>query len=67
MVVYGTSQKTDKIYATEFVLKASGAGFTLSGLAYDTKFDLAACVELPYDSDWFALAPIKVGLQRRRR
>ncbi|EKJ7348255.1 TPA: hypothetical protein ACF6WF_004994 [Klebsiella pneumoniae] len=62
MVVYGTSQKTDKIYPTEFLLKTTDAGFAVSGLAHDTKFDMAVRIELPYDSDWFDLAPIKNGV-----
>lgn len=61
MVVYGTSQKTDKIYPTEFVIRKTDPGFALSGLAHSTKFDMAVRIELPYDSDWFDLAPIKNG------
>ncbi|MDX7489832.1 MULTISPECIES: type II toxin-antitoxin system PemK/MazF family toxin [Serratia] len=61
MVVYGTSQKTHRIYPTEFVLKKVDPGFALSGLAYDTKFDMSVRIDLPYDSDWFDLAPIKNG------
>lgn len=61
-VVYGTSQKTQKIYPTEFLLKKGEPGFSLSGLARDTKFDMAVKVELPFNSDWFDLAPIKDGV-----
>lgn len=61
MVVYGTSQKTNKIYSTEFVLRTVDAGFAISGLAHDTKFDMSTLIKLPYDSDWFDLAPIKGG------
>lgn len=60
-VAYGTSQKVSKIYSTEFVLKTGDAGFAISGLAHDTKFDMSTLVKLPYDSDWFDLAPIKSG------
>ncbi|ELY4416480.1 type II toxin-antitoxin system PemK/MazF family toxin [Cronobacter sakazakii] len=60
-VVYGTSQKTDKIYKSEFVLKKTDANFSDSGLAFDTKFDMNTTVTIPYDSDWFDLAPIKPG------
>lgn len=62
MVVYGTSQKTERLYPTEFVIKDSDSGFAVSGLAHDTKFDMAVTIELPYDSDWFDLAPIKSGV-----
>ncbi|EKN4773451.1 type II toxin-antitoxin system PemK/MazF family toxin [Yersinia enterocolitica] len=61
MVVYGTSQKTDRIFNTEFVLRVSDPAFSGSGLAYDTKFDMSTQVQLPYNSDWFALAPMKSG------
>lgn len=57
MVVYGTSQKTDKIYPTEVVLDPADAGFSSSGLSFRTKFNLAEKVQLPFDSDWFAAAP----------
>ncbi|WP_438334706.1 hypothetical protein [Edwardsiella tarda] len=60
-VVYGTSQKINKIYSTEFVLKKGESGFAISGLAYDTKFDMNTLVQLPYDSDWFDFAPVKNG------
>lgn len=60
-VVYGTSQKTDKIYQSEFLLKKTDANFTDSGLAFDTKFDMSNVVAIPYDSDWFDLAPVKPG------
>lgn len=55
-VVYGTSQKTNKIYPTEFVLDPSDPGFPSSGLSFRTKFDVAVQVQLPFDSDWFAAA-----------
>lgn len=61
MVVYGTSQKTNKIFSSEFLLKSDEAGFSVSGLAYDTKFDMSTLVKLPYDSDWFDIAPMKSG------
>lgn len=61
MVVYGTSQKTKKIFSTEFVLRTGDAGFAISGLAYDTKFDMSTQVKLPYTTDWFDLAPMKGG------
>jgi len=62
MVVYGTSQKTNKLYPTEFLIKTTDSGFAVSGLAFDTKFDMAVRIELPYDSDWFSLAPMNNGV-----
>ena len=56
-VVYGTTQKTNNIYPSEFVLDPADPGFPSSGLSYRTKFDVAALVQLPFDSDWFAAAP----------
>ncbi|BCS51492.1 hypothetical protein JUNP479_4303 (plasmid) [Aeromonas jandaei] len=56
-VIYGTSQKTNKIYATEFVMDPSDPGFAISGLSFRTKFDCAARVKLPFNEDWFAIAP----------
>ncbi|MGC0971889.1 hypothetical protein WKH29_11450 [Pantoea agglomerans] len=62
MVVFGTSQKTDRVYDTEFVIRKGEAGYTVSGLARDTKFDMSRMYKLPYDSDWFDLAPIQNGV-----
>jgi hypothetical protein len=56
-VVYGTTQKTDKLYPSEIALDTSDAGFATSGLAYRTKFDLSQIVQLPFDSVWFGPAP----------
>ena len=56
-VVYGTSQKTEKLYATEIALDPSEPGFATSGLSYRTKFDLSRVVKLPFDSFWFGPAP----------
>ncbi len=56
-VVYGTSQKTDRLYPTEIVLDPADPGFSCSGLSYRTKFDVAVQLALPFDSDWFAVAP----------
>ncbi|RAU39929.1 type II toxin-antitoxin system PemK/MazF family toxin [Pseudomonas sp. RIT411] len=53
-VAYGTSQKVDKIYPTEFVLSPDdGEPFAVSGLAAKTKFNLGDTVNVPFDSDWF--------------
>lgn len=56
-VIYGTSQKTNRIYPSEFVLDPSDPGFKISGLSYRTKFDFRQKVKLPFDSDWFSQAP----------
>jgi hypothetical protein len=58
-VVYGTSKKTSKIYPTEFVLDPQDPGFSLSGLGYRTKFDVAHRVRLPFDNVWFGVSPAK--------
>ncbi len=56
-VIYGTSQKTNRIYPTEFVMDPSDPGFSISGLSYRTKFDCAVEVKLPFNDDWFSAAP----------
>jgi hypothetical protein len=56
-VVYGTSRKTNQIYATEIVLDPADPGFSISGLSHRSKFDVAHQVQLPFDSDWFEPAP----------
>ncbi|WP_210532353.1 type II toxin-antitoxin system PemK/MazF family toxin [Pantoea ananatis] len=61
IVVFGTSQKTDKIYESEFLIsKLDGTDpFTLSGLSYDTKFDFNRESILPFTTEFFARAPKK--------
>lgn len=57
-VIYGTSQKLDRLRSGEFVIApADGAAFTLSGLSYPTKFDTRRSVFLPYNDAWFAVPP----------
>ncbi len=57
-VVYGTSQKLNRLYPSEFKIeRADGASFKLSGLAADTKFDFNNQVKLPYCTTWFHTAP----------
>ena len=57
-VAYGTSQKTGELFAGEFaLLPADGDAFILSGLSYPTKFDLGRAVELPFNYEWFGIAP----------
>ena len=57
IVVYGTSQKTHALYPTEFVLDPGDVNFAVSGLSLRTKFDMAHQVKVPFDADWFAVAP----------
>lgn len=59
-VAYGTSQKTDRIYPTEFLVDSSDPNFALTGLSVSTKFDMAHQVQIPFNSDWVAKAPSAV-------
>jgi len=55
-VIYGTTQKIDRLYPSEFKIdRSDGASFALSGLAYDTKFDFNHQVKLPYCTTWFGI------------
>ncbi len=57
-IVYGTSQRTDKLYSGEFLIaRADGAAWQESGLSYETKFNFSQVMDLPYNSDWFAVPP----------
>jgi hypothetical protein len=57
-VAYGTSQKVDRVFPSEFAITPADAeAFRLSGLSYPTKFDLGCRVELPFNDRWFAVAP----------
>lgn len=56
-VCFGTSKKTDKLYPGEFVIPKGDVGFPLSGLSYTTKFDMTRSEKLPFDDDWFKVAP----------
>ena len=57
-VIYGTSQKLDRLYPGEFAITTEDRdAFVLSGLSYPTKFDTGRAVYLPYDDVWFAVAP----------
>ncbi|MEI9905383.1 MAG: type II toxin-antitoxin system PemK/MazF family toxin [Asticcacaulis sp.] len=56
IVVYGTSQKTQALYPTEFALDPVDRNFAGGRLSLRTKFDMAHQVKLPFDSDWFAPA-----------
>jgi len=55
-VAYGTSRKTDQLYAGEFaILPGLADAFAASGLSYPTKFDLGATFELDYNDIWFGV------------
>lgn len=57
-VAYGTSQKTDRLHAGEFLIgPADGEAYALSGLSFPTQFDLRSVKELPYSEDWFRVPP----------
>lgn len=58
-VVYGTSRRVDRLRSGEFsILKGRNpAAFALAGLAFDTKFDFNAVVELPWTEQFFKVAP----------
>src|SRR5258706_13299343 len=58
-VVYGTSQRVDRLKAGEFAcLKATNpSAFALAGLAFDTKFDFKVVLELPWTDQFFKVPP----------
>jgi hypothetical protein len=58
-VVYGTSQRTNELYAGEFAIRQVNhfAAFEASGLSADTKFNFAEIVDLSYNSTWFTVPP----------
>ena len=57
-VAFGTSQKTNRLYAGEFLIgPEDGDAYRAAGLSHPTKFNLAKRLELPYTSEWFAVAP----------
>ena len=57
-IAYGTSQRVDKLHPGEFAItRADREAFALAGLSFDTKFDLAQVIELPYSDRWFGVPP----------
>lgn len=57
-VCYGTSQKTQQLYAGEFAITPEdGEAFRLAGLSYPTKFNLREEVILPFNGHWFSTPP----------
>ena len=59
-VAFGTSQKTARLYAGEFLIEPKdGPAYQAAGLSYPTKFNLLRTFDLPYTPDWFDVAPGK--------
>lgn len=57
-IAYGTSQKTNQLYAGEFLIsRQETAAYQLAGLSYDTKFNFRSMTELPYNDLWFKVPP----------
>ena len=58
-VVYGTSQKTNRLYSGEFRIAKSEhpAAYANAGLSFDTKFDLRNIIELPFNDNYFSVPP----------
>ncbi|TAK53041.1 MAG: hypothetical protein EPO25_11970 [Gammaproteobacteria bacterium] len=57
-VAFGTSQRTNRLYAGEFCIRPEdGDAYRAAGLSYATKFNLGKRIELPYTTTWFAVAP----------
>jgi mRNA-degrading endonuclease toxin of MazEF toxin-antitoxin module len=58
-VVYGTSQRLDKLLAGEFAIRKARhpAAFALAGLSFDTKFNFKQIVELPWTGAFFKVPP----------
>jgi hypothetical protein len=60
--LYGTSQHVSKLKTGEIAITQAKhpAAYALAGLAYDTKFDFKAIIELPWSDRYF-----KVPLRNR--
>ena len=58
-VVYGTSQKLHQLKRGEFAITRDKhpSACALAGLAYDTKFDFKAMVDLPWSERYFKVPP----------
>ena len=58
-VAYGTSQKTKRLFAGEFIIAKAKhpAAYASAGLNFDTKFNLKAVCELPFNSTYFSVPP----------
>jgi len=58
-VVYGTSKRTTTLHRGEFAIlrERNPVAFEVSGLSYDTKFNLRQMLDLPYSMQWFSVPP----------
>lgn len=58
-VVYGTSQRVDRLTAGEFGITRmrNPAAYRAAGLSHDTKFDFKSSVRLPWGVGFFAVPP----------
>ena len=58
-VVYGTSQRVDRLKVGEFACpKATNtSAFALAGLAFDIKFDFKVVLKLPWTDQFFKVPP----------
>lgn len=57
-VVYGTSQKVDRLFPGEFAITPDDdSAFVESGLSLATKFDTGRAVFLPFNDYWFDVPP----------
>ena len=58
-VAYGTSQKLNQLRTGEVAITQlqHPAAYALAGLAYDTKFDFKAIVDLPWTDRYFKVPP----------
>jgi hypothetical protein len=56
-VAYGTSQKTDRLFAGEFVIheQKNAAAYIEAGLSYSTKFNFNLVKVLPFNDFFFAV------------
>ena len=58
-VAYGTSRHLDHLHPGEFAIRnlENHVAFALAGLSYDTKFNLAEILSLPWDNQFFSVPP----------
>ena len=65
-VAYGTSQKTDRLFAGEFLIAQSKnpAAYSAAHLSFATKFNVKQALDLPYSSQWFSVPPAAPHGQR---
>jgi hypothetical protein len=55
---YGTSQRVTSLFRGESAItRADGEVFKAAGLSFDTKFNLARCLQLPFNDHYFSVPP----------